>query len=134
MRRLAGRLLVLAAENSDGESLAAFRVCDRLRYSLTSLIGVEGFRSLLSRALARSGDEVPWLKAVHVKSDGSLEGWDPVQVPAAKLAEGEAMLVTHLLDLLATFIGEGLTLQLLQEAWPETPLGPNSESENDTHG
>lgn len=133
MRALAGQLLVLATENSDSESLGAFRVCERLRPVLASLVGVEGFRSLLSRALALSGDEVLWLKAVHVKSNGSLEGWDPAQVPAAKLAEGEAVLVTHLLDLLATFIGEGLTLRLVQEVWPEA-IGAADKSENDTHG
>lgn len=86
-------------------------------------MGVAGFRSLLSRALSLASDEVRWLKAVHVNAYGSLEGLDEGQLSDAEIAEGEAVLVAQLIGLLVTFIGATLTLQLLQQAWPETPLG-----------
>lgn len=100
-----------------------FGVCEKLRQPLSMLAGVAGFRSLLSRALALAGDEVRWLKAVHVKADGSLEGLDEAQLSDAEIAAGEAVLVARLIGLLVTFIGEALTVHLVQEAWPEASLG-----------
>ena len=49
------------------------RVIEKVRGPLAALTGVAGFRSLLSRALALANAEVHWLRAVHVKADGSLE-------------------------------------------------------------
>lgn len=134
LRTLARRLLALEA-SSDGpreaEGSAAFRVCEKLRQPLSTLTGVAGFRSLLARALALAGDDIHWLKAVHVNADGSLSGLDQMRQPsAAEIAEGEAVLVAQLIGLLVTFVGEALSLQLLRQAWPEARLGgPNSEPE-----
>jgi hypothetical protein len=99
---------------------AAFRVCDKLRKPLSRLAGVAGFRSLLSRALALTHDDARWLKAVHVTADGLLEGLDETQGRRSKdeIAEGEIMLIAHLIALLVTFIGTGLTVRLVQEEWP----------------
>jgi hypothetical protein len=52
-----------------------------------------------------------------------LEGLDDAQLSDAEIAEGEAVLVAQLIKLLVTFIGATLTLQLLQQAWPEASLG-----------
>jgi hypothetical protein len=134
LRNLARRLLALEASSGTrqrGVGAAAFGVCENLRRPLSTLAGTAGFRSLLSRALALAGDEIPWLKIVRVNAQGSLEGLDAVQLPDAEIAEGEAVLVAHLIGLLATFVGETMTLQLLQQAWPEASLrGLNSEPEN----
>ena len=35
--------------------------------------------------------------------------------------EAAVAILAHLLDLLITFIGQPLTMQLLKEAWPDTP-------------
>ena len=126
LRRLAGRLLALEkppGKSRDATGSAAFRVCERLRQALSIFAGAAGFRSLLSRALVLAGDEVRWLKAVHVKADGSLEGLDELQLSDADAAEGELVLVAELIGLLTTFIGEGLTLRLLHQAWPDASLG-----------
>jgi hypothetical protein len=128
LRNLARRLLVLEASSEktrDAEGSAAFAICEKLRQSFSTLAGVAGFRSLLSRALALAREEVSWLKAVHVNADGSLdvEGLDETQLSDAEIAEGEAALVAQLIGLLVTFIGATLTLQLLQQAWPEASLG-----------
>ena len=61
------------------------------------------------------------LREVEVLRDGTLKG-----------LEGEAalkcrVLVAHLIDLLITFIGEGLTLKLIHDTWPEMQ-GPNQST------
>lgn len=135
LRNLARRLLALEASSGRAREAAgssAFYVCEKLRQSFSILAGVAGFRSLLSRALTLASDEVRWLKAVHVNADGSLAGLEDAQLTDAEIAEGEAGLVAQLIGLLVTFIGATLTLQLLQQAWPEASLGGlNSEPERE---
>jgi hypothetical protein len=132
-RNAARRLLALeasAAKTREAEGSAAFAVCEKLGQPLSTLAGVAGFRSLLSRALALASDEIQWLKAVHVRADGSLEGLDGMQLSRSEIAEGEVALVARLIGLLVVFIGESLTTRLLQEIWPEASLGgPSSEPE-----
>ena len=128
LRDLVQRLLALEASSGktrEAAGSAAFAICETLRQSFSTLAGVAGFRSLLSRALALARDDVSWLKAVHVNVDGSLDvkGLDGPQLSDAEIAEGEAALVAELIGLLVTFIGATLTLQLLQQAWPEASLG-----------
>jgi hypothetical protein len=87
-------------------------------------MGNAGYQALLSRALTLAGSEVPWLNAVHVNSDGILEGVEkvPAHLDADKLSEARVVLVAHLLGLMEGFIGEILTLRLAREVWPEARL------------
>lgn len=112
---------VASGEPADAKIPAAFRVCEKLREPLGRLLGVDGFRSLLSRALALAGTEVPWLRGLKIKGNGSLAGLDELEVKLDldAIAEGEAVLVGHLVGLLVTFIGPALTLRLLHDIWPE---------------
>ena len=74
---LARRLLAIEAErdsSSGARADVAMRVIDGLRLRLIRLAGVDGFRSLLSRALTLAKAESPLLEMVHVGADGSLEG------------------------------------------------------------
>lgn len=136
-RKFARRVLALeaaAGKPDDAESPATFRVCEKLRRPLSRFAGVAGFRSLLSRALALADDEVHWLKAVQVKTDGSLEGLNKVeaQLSQREISRGEILLIAHLIGLLVTFIGEPLTLRIVQEAWPEVSWSDlNSEPEKE---
>ncbi len=116
---------LLALENSlrDGTELgnsAANHVCEKLRGPLIQFIGLGGYRSLLSRALALAGSEVPWLRLLHIKANGSLEGFeeDPAVRQSDDLAQGEIALVSHLLRLLTTLIGPAITTGLLRDFWP----------------
>lgn len=123
-RHLAERLLAyeaVAGENSEPAESAAFRVCAKLRRPLITLAGVAGFRSLLSRALTLARAEAPSLSAVQVAADGSLKGLDELASQSSKeqARDGGAVLIAQLIGLLLTFIGEGLTLQLVQDVWPE---------------
>jgi len=124
-RNLAERLLAYeaaAGKNSEPTESAAFRVCEKLRQPLCSLAGVAGFRSLLSRALALARAEGPGLSAVQVGADGSLKGLDELgpQKDQDMSKEGGAILIAQLLGLLLIFIGEGITIRLVQDVWPES--------------
>ena len=99
----------------------AFRVCEKLRGPLGKIMGVGGFHSLLARAVRLSGAEAPWLRAVQIAADGSLEDLNRLEAEqdGRAGAAGEAVLVAELLGLLVTFIGSDLTLRLLHEIWPK---------------
>jgi hypothetical protein len=88
------------------------------------LVGREGFHALLARALALAKAEHPWLGGVQVDAAGSLAGLEAalaVGEPADADA-GAAAVLAHLLGLLVTFIGAGLSRQLVSGAWPEVPM------------
>ena len=136
-RHLAQRLLAyeaVAGENSEPAESAAFRVCAKLRRPLITLAGVAGFRSLLSRALTLASAEAPSLSAVQVAADGSLKGLDELgpQIDKEQARDGGVILIAQLIGLLLTFIGEGLTLRLVQDVWPEAAFdGRVSDNERE---
>jgi hypothetical protein len=92
-----------------------------LRVPLARLVGVAGYRSLLSRAVALAKAEVASLSPVQVRQDGSLEGFsgDGLSPPLGPGGDGGAAIVAHLHELLVTFIGEPLTRQLVCDVWPD---------------
>lgn len=125
MRDVAKRLMAYETgitKRSGTETAVAFHCCEKLRSRLTILMGDAGYRALLSRLLASS--EVPWLHAVHVNTDGSLEGLEELdaQLAPAEFFEGRVVLLAQLLGTLVAFIGEDVTLGLVREAWPQVPL------------
>lgn len=127
MRDLAERLIAHDARESKSsgtQSPAIFPVSQQLRAPLVALVGSNGFGALLSRALVLARAEVPWLRGLHVKADGSLEGMAELkaQVDAARIVEGRVVLLAQLLELLKAFIGENLTMQLMGEVWPKVVL------------
>lgn len=124
LKQLARRLLEHEASSSkpaDAQNSTAFHVCEKLRTPLSKFLGGAGFRALLSRAQALAGKEVPWLLALTLKADGSIDGLDELEgtFKSRVVAEGEIVLVAQLLGLLATFIGAELTQRFLNEIWPD---------------
>ncbi len=121
-RYLAQRLLAyeaVAGKTSETTESAALRVFAKLRQPLITLAGVAGFRSLLSRALTLARTEAPSLSVVQVAADGSLQGIDESQIDKDQAREAGVILIAQLIGLLLTFIGEGLTLRMVQDVWPE---------------
>jgi hypothetical protein len=117
-RDLAKRLLAYqnaAGRCSEPTEFAAFGVCEMLRQPLITLAGVDGFRSLLSRALTLARAEASSLSAVQVAADGSLQGLGELrpQVDADEAREAGIILITQLLGLLVRVVGEATTLQLV---------------------
>ena len=109
-----------AKDSADTTGRAVFRICEKLRGPLSSLIGVAGFRSLFSRALSLAKGEVPWLGGLEIGPDGVLRFSDEMQsqLDGKEAAQGGTALIAQLLGLLVTFIGEALTLRLVQNVWP----------------
>ena len=139
MRHFAAHLI--AYEMSQNKSFktktpAAFLVVEKLRPDLANLMGNAGFRALLSRSLALANAEVPWLRAVHVKSVGSLEGLDELeaQVGPDEFLEGRVVLLAQLLGLMVVFIGESLTLRLVRDVWPRLSLNDLDFDKGDNNG
>jgi hypothetical protein len=127
MREFAERLITHemgGSETSETKISATWLVSEKLRPRLAIFMGAVGFQALLFRALMLANAEVPWLRAVHVKADGSLEGPNELgtQVSPDEILEGCVVLLAQLLGLLVAFIGEDLTLRLLREVWPKKPL------------
>jgi hypothetical protein len=112
---------VASGNPSGAQDSAAFRVSEKLRGPLARLLGIDSFRSLLSRAQALAGAEVPWLINLEIKTDGSWQELSGLQVKldADAIAEGEVFLVGQLLGLLVIFIGPALTLQVVHDIWPK---------------
>jgi hypothetical protein len=127
LRKFAKRLIdseMKANDSSEIKVSAAFRACEKLHPQLATLMGKLGFRALLSRSLVLGNAELAWLRAVHVKADGSLEGLDELerQVAPDEFSEGGVVLLAQLLGLLVAFIGESLVLSLVREVWPKISL------------
>ena len=125
-----------ANESSEINNVAIFPVFTKLSPHLLTLMGNAGFRGFVTRSLALANEEVRWLRAVHVKSDGSLTGLDELQAQLApeQFLEGRTVLLAQLLGLLVAFIGEDLTLRMVSTVWPKLPLsdldfGKGDESE-----
>ena len=127
MRDFSERLIAhetRANKSSETETPAIFLVVEKLRPNLATLMGNIGFRALLSRALVLTNAEGAWLRAVHVKVDGSFDGLDELEahMSSEEIAEGGVVLLAQLLGLLVAFIGESLTLRLVRDVWPKLPL------------
>jgi hypothetical protein len=105
------------------------RVIQQLHVILGRLAGTAGSHSLLARALSLARDESPGLRKAHLTSDGQMTGLGEGLVPddPQRRQESVMVLVAHVIELLHTFIGERLTLQLIKEGWPDLIL----ESDDD---
>jgi hypothetical protein len=127
MRRFALRIMAhvtsSADQSSDVTGQATFQVIDDLRPQVVNLMGVGGFRGLLSRAIAVGGEDVRWLRAVHVKKDGSLSGFeDYPSLAPGDFAEGQVVLLAQLLGMLVAMVGVRVTLRLMLDIWPKLSL------------
>jgi hypothetical protein len=124
MRDLARRLLAASQTASGSQVHEAVLVIEKLRITLTKFAGSEGFASLLRRALVLASAEVPSLQSVKIGADGCLDGFERIVADkgAGGANEAAVAITAHLLGLLATFIGEPLTLRLERAAWPGTLL------------
>jgi hypothetical protein len=124
LRNFAAQLISIGAietKSSASEPPAIFAVIEKLRPCLAQIVGDLGFNAVLSRALAISKADVAWLRAVHVKPDGSLEGLDELEakVDPQEMAEGRVVLLAEFVSLLMELIGERLVLQLVHQAMPK---------------
>ena len=116
LRELAAQLLEASEHAYDSQALEAVLVNDNFRAALARLTGTAGVTSLLRRALALASAELPALRSVKVNANGQLEGIGHlVEGETSREAAGTAV-TAQMLELLVTFIGEGITRRLVLEA------------------
>jgi hypothetical protein len=125
MRNLAHRLLIYEADvgkTPEPTESPTLRVYEKLRRSLIEFAGVAGFQSIASRALTLAKLESPILGTARVAADGSLKGLSEMEAEIdmnkEHASDAGVHLIGVLLGLLGMFLGEGLTLSLLRNAWP----------------
>jgi hypothetical protein len=91
---------------------------------LSTLIGSEGYRALISRALYLATDEFPVLKEVQpaLAPPGRLAGLPHTLRSSQSEDDGKGAVVgvlAALLWLLEQFIGQDLTRQIVEDVWPD---------------
>jgi hypothetical protein len=97
------------------------QVLRRLSPGVTALVTAEGYRALLARALHLTKTRFPFLEGVQLSNADTfieapgLAQENPIEVSLAEF-------IGHLIALLATFIGDDLTNNLIRGAWPDAPL------------
>jgi hypothetical protein len=96
---------------------ASVMVYERLRRQFGASLGIDGFQTLASRALALAKSESPQLIAVQVTANGGLRGLVEVESQTDPDEEGEVgiILIAQLLGLFLTFLGEATTLRLIED-------------------
>jgi len=115
------RSLVASEADAAATSLhtepATVRAYERLRRQLGARVGVDGFQALASRALALAKSEYPRISAVQVTANGGLRGLGEVESQTDRDEDGEAgiILISRLLGLFLTFLGEATTLRLIED-------------------
>jgi hypothetical protein len=132
-QELAGWLLAREIGARDGlgaEVEAAEMVCRKLSRRLAKLVTPAGSQALLARALRLARADFPFLEGVRLGSspETCLEGLREAAggVEPAQAREGAVGVLASLWGLLATFIGDELTLRLVRDVWPDARLGgPN---------
>lgn len=111
---------------SDSKVPVGCLAIEKLRPRLSTLMGIAGFNALLDRAQALGRTDFTWLDAVPNQMESFCEELykNGAEVEIEEFREGCAVLLSHLLGLLVTFIGQDLTLRLVHDVWPE--LSPDN--------
>lgn len=122
------RLLAFEADGGEGlrgerGAAALARIHERLQRQLSTVVGELGFQALFARALKLTGRAFSTLAEANRPgpNEGALNRLcDHLNTQSHDMnAAIICALVTNFVNLLSTFIGEGLTLKLLHNAWPE---------------
>ncbi|MFZ3200573.1 MAG: hypothetical protein WA175_05425 [Candidatus Acidiferrales bacterium] len=107
-----------ARVSAEGRPAVLFAVYEKLCEPLATLMGTAGLRVMVTRALREGKQEVPWLGALLINTDGFIESAEETaQLDNKEILEGEAIFVSKLFGLLITFIGATVTLHLVQGLW-----------------
>ena len=113
-----------AGDTSVPTGSATLRVYEKLSQHLVAIAGVAGFQSIAARALTLAKSEAPGLRALQVAKDGGLQGLGELELKTGReqTEEEGVIFLARLLGLLLTLIGGALTLQLVQNVWPDLDL------------
>jgi hypothetical protein len=117
----ARRLIASAVDADEPTSeteIATLRVYEKLRKQLRAPVGEDAFQALASRALAVAKMQSPTLSPLQIMADGSLVGVSEIDSKMGKDESGQVgiILVTQLLRLFITLLGEGPAVRLIEGA------------------
>ncbi len=105
---------------------AAERACQKLSGRVATLVTTTGYGALFARALFLTRADFPFLSSVQAGAvpencfDGLRDGVSGVA--GAELRDGLAAVLAGVIGLLATFIGDDLTVRLVRDVWPAAPF------------
>lgn len=121
--------IVTALLDTDGTGVVEC-FFEPLRIELTSLISEEGFRSVFERSLFLTARHFAWLGADQY-SPGASSLYDLrtilAQQTRSEAIEASTALLLNFSDLVASLIGERLTIDILRSAWGKDALGSLGE-------
>jgi hypothetical protein len=107
------------------------QVCGQLASELSRVVGPSGYQALLARSLKLTRAQHPCLHRLHpiLNNEDPLPRWMEVleTQEMESILEVGAAVITRMVTLLFTFIGEALTLQLLASIWSGFALPETSE-------
>jgi hypothetical protein len=120
-----------AGANAEAVTEAAIRTWDEIARQLAPIIGEGGFRALSARALHLTRSTYPWLAAQEAEQTSSPFTNLGVSLQRCGYSEARdasnALLVTFT-ELLATFIGQGLTTRLLRSVRADSSSKPAQDT------
>jgi hypothetical protein len=122
----------LAATTSTQTESATVRIYEKLRQQLSAPVGVDGFEVLASRALRLSKSKSPKLSTVRLTANGTLRGLDEIERQADEDQNGEVgvILIAQLIELFVIFLGEAITLRLIEGVHLEFEVRPEPDATN----
>lgn len=127
------------AGESVSSSEAAERACRKFGERLALLVSRVGAEALLSRALhvVRTDVRTDFLLFDEQRTARTVEALtqrlreSPTGVQPSPIRDESAAVLTTLIALVVSFIGEDLATRLLRDVWPELPMPePTSQSSN----
>ncbi|MDK2745068.1 MAG: hypothetical protein NDI90_19390 [Nitrospira sp. BO4] len=108
------------SQNPEEEASAAVAMFGRLVSVLFPVLGQAGSLALFRRSLHLTDQAFPCYQEMRIVEEGALlntvESYLRRHPQIAR--DAATALLKNFVELLATFVGEGLTRQLLQDAWP----------------
>jgi hypothetical protein len=111
----------LTAQHTEKVADTAIVLWEQMATKIISIVGEGGFNSLYARSLFLTVSHHPWLESGALSPQTGqrfselkkcLAGQTPAQVVA-----GTTLLLITFTDILASLIGEQLTVRILQSAW-----------------
>jgi hypothetical protein len=125
---LAGSLVAHECAQGDvSERTAVTRTIAKMFFELVPLIGSAGVLALFARSVLKAKARCKPLDALVITVESIDAACSELErrfaaIPTADVIDAGTTLSASFLALVSTFIGERLTLQLLQNAWPMIAL------------
>jgi hypothetical protein len=112
---------VIALHAEKDTAGASIYLWEQMAFRVISIVGEGGFNSLYARSLFLSQSTFPWLSAASLSAQtdsrfAELKTSFATQTPV-RVNEANTLLLITLTDIMASIIGEQLTMGILRSAW-----------------